>query len=44
VQSYGCVLLCNKSNDGLLKTADFLRGDNAKEFIDEYKATMKGKK
>ncbi len=24
-------------NDGLLKTADFLRGDNAKEFIDEYK-------
>jgi rhodanese-related sulfurtransferase len=31
-------------NDGLLKTADFLRGDNAKEFIDEYKETMKGKK
>lgn len=23
-------------NDGLLKTADFLRGDNAKEFLDEY--------
>lgn len=31
-------------NDGLLRTADFLRGDNAKEFIDEYKETMKGKK
>ena len=30
-------------NDGLLKTANFLRGDNAKEFIDEYKATMKKK-
>ena len=30
-------------NDGLLKTANFLRGDNAKEFIDEYKATMKSK-
>lgn len=29
-------------NDGLLKTADFLRGDNAKEFIDEYKKTIKG--
>jgi len=25
-------------NDGLLKAADFLRGDNAKEFLDEYKA------
>lgn len=25
-------------NDGLLKVADFLRGDNAKEFLDEYKA------
>jgi rhodanese-related sulfurtransferase len=25
-------------NDGLLKTADFLRGDNAKEFLEEYKA------
>lgn len=24
-------------NDGLLKTADFLRGDNAKEFLDEYR-------
>ena len=30
-------------NDGLLKTADFLRGDNAKEFIEEYKATMNKK-
>lgn len=30
-------------NDGLLKTADFLRGDNAKEFLDEYKK-MKEKK
>lgn len=30
-------------NDGLLKVADFLRGDNAKEFMDEYKAN-KGKK
>jgi len=28
-------------NDGLLKTADFLRGDNAKEFLDEYKANVK---
>jgi len=28
-------------NDGLLKTADFLRGDNAKEFLDEYKDTDK---
>lgn len=28
-------------NDGLLKTADFLRGDNAKEFLDEYKAKKK---
>lgn len=25
-------------NDGLLKVADFLRGSNAKEFMDEYKA------
>ncbi|WP_263833444.1 rhodanese-like domain-containing protein [Sulfurospirillum oryzae] len=25
-------------NDGLLKTAEFLRGDNAKEFLDEYNA------
>lgn len=24
-------------SDGLLKTADFLRGDNAKEFYEEYK-------
>ena len=30
-------------NDGLLKTADFLRGDNAKEFIDEYKNIKKEK-
>lgn len=30
-------------NDGLLKVADFLRGSNAKEFMDEYKAN-KGKK
>jgi len=30
-------------NDGLLKTADFLRGDNAKEFLEEYKK-MKEKK
>lgn len=30
-------------NDGLLKTADFLRGDNAKEFLDEYN-TNKEKK
>lgn len=30
-------------NDGLLKTADFLRGDNAKEFLDEY-TTNKEKK
>ncbi len=30
-------------NDGLLKTADFLRGDNAKEFLDEYKAMKKAK-
>jgi rhodanese-related sulfurtransferase len=28
-------------NDGLLKTADFLRGDNAKEFMEEYKETIK---
>jgi hypothetical protein len=25
-------------SDGLLKTADFLRGDNAKEFLEEYRA------
>ena len=30
-------------NDGLLKTADFLRGENAKEFLEEYK-NMKEKK
>ncbi|MDD3462575.1 MAG: rhodanese-like domain-containing protein [Sulfurospirillaceae bacterium] len=30
-------------SDGLLKTADFLRGDNAKEFLDEYKAMKKAK-
>lgn len=29
-------------NDGLLKVADFLRGDNAKEFLEEYSKT-KGK-
>jgi rhodanese-related sulfurtransferase len=28
-------------NDGLLKTADFLRGDNAKEFLEEYKGEKK---
>lgn len=28
-------------NDGLLKTADFLRGDNAKEFMEEYKEAKK---
>ncbi|MDD2383581.1 MAG: rhodanese-like domain-containing protein [Sulfurospirillaceae bacterium] len=29
-------------NDGLLKVADFLRGDNAKDFLEEYKTnTMK---
>lgn len=28
-------------NDGLLKTADFLRGDNAKEFLEEYKKNVK---
>lgn len=28
-------------NDGLLKTADFLRGDNAREFLEEYKANKK---
>ncbi|WP_024954612.1 rhodanese-like domain-containing protein [Sulfurospirillum arcachonense] len=28
-------------NDGLLKTADFLRGDNAKEFLEEYKGVKK---
>lgn len=26
-------------NDGLLKVADFLRGDNAKEYMDELKAS-----
>ncbi|AOO66621.1 rhodanese-like domain-containing protein [Sulfurospirillum halorespirans] len=30
-------------NDGLLKTADFLRGDNAKEFLDEYRANKEKK-
>jgi len=30
-------------NDGLLKTADFLRGDNAKEFLDEYKRNKEKK-
>ena len=25
-------------NDGLLKTADFLRGENAKEFLDSYRS------
>lgn len=30
-------------NDGLLKTADFLRGDNAKEFLEEYKKTSNRK-
>ncbi|NCB82640.1 MAG: rhodanese-like domain-containing protein, partial [Bacilli bacterium] len=25
-------------NDGLLKTADFLRGENAKEYMDELKS------
>lgn len=30
-------------NDGLLKTADFLRGENAKEYMDELK-TLKEKK
>jgi len=30
-------------NDGLLKVADFLRGDNAKEFLDEYKANKEKK-
>ena len=30
-------------NDGLLKTADFFRGDNAKEFLDEYKANKEKK-
>lgn len=28
-------------SDGLLKVADYLRGDNAKEFIDEYKKNNK---
>lgn len=30
-------------NDGLLKVADFLRGNNAKEFMDEYKANKEKK-
>lgn len=30
-------------NDGLLKTANFLRGDNAQEFIEEYKAKKEKK-
>jgi rhodanese-related sulfurtransferase len=30
-------------NDGLLKTADFLRGGNAKEFLDEYTANKEKK-
>ena len=30
-------------NDGLLKTADFLRGENAKEFLDEYTANKEKK-
>lgn len=30
-------------NDGLLKTADFLRGDNAKEFLEEYTKTSNRK-
>lgn len=28
-------------SDGLLKVADYLRGDNAKEFLDEYKKNNK---
>ena len=28
-------------SDGLLKTVDYLRGDNAKEFLDEYKKEKK---
>lgn len=28
-------------SDGLLKTADYLRGDNAKEFYEEYKGDIK---
>lgn len=28
-------------SDGLLKTVDYLRGDNAKEFLDEYKKDKK---
>ena len=30
-------------NDGLLKVADFLRGNNAKEFMEEYKANKNKK-
>jgi len=30
-------------NDGLLKTADFLRGDNAKEFLEDYKSSKEKK-
>jgi rhodanese-related sulfurtransferase len=30
-------------NDGLLKVADFLRGDNAKEFLEEYQASKENK-
>jgi len=31
-------------NDGLLKAADFLRGENAKEYLDAYKANHNAKK
>jgi len=31
-------------NDGLMKTAEFLRGDNAKEFLDEYKKSKMNNK
>jgi len=31
-------------NDGLLRVADFLRGENAKDYLDEYKANHKAKK
>lgn len=30
-------------NDGLLKTADFLRGENAKEFLEEYQSSKEKK-
>jgi len=30
-------------NDGLLKTADFLRGDSAKEFLEDYKSSKEKK-